>query len=83
MKTNLYTIRDRKAGTYGTPFGSYNHETAIRDFKGFCSQVQNHYIADDLELYFVGEFNSATGEVSMNKDKPEFIFQNTEVVTDG
>lgn len=75
MKTNLYTIRDRKASTYGTPFASFNHETAIRDFKGFCAQAQNVYLAPDLELYFIGTFESETGEVNMAHDKPEFLIQ--------
>ena len=72
MITKLYTIRDRKSGIYGTPFGSYNNDTAIRDFRGFCNQAQNVYLADDLELYFVGDFNSDSGEV-LRFDKPEFI----------
>lgn len=35
MKTKLYSIRDRKAGTYGTPFASFNDDTAKRDFSDF------------------------------------------------
>lgn len=73
MITKLYTIRDRKSGIYGTPFGSFNDDTAIRDFKGFCNQAQNVYLADDLELYYVGYFESDTGEV-LGSDKPEFLF---------
>lgn len=74
MITKLYTIRDRKSNIYGTPFGSFNHDTAIRDFHGFCKQVSNAYLADDLELYFLGEFNSDSGEI-IRTDKPEFLVQ--------
>ena len=74
MITKLYTIRDRKSGIYGTPFGSFNHDTAIRDFHSFCKQVQNEYLAEDLELYYVGEFESNTGEMK-SKEKAEFLVQ--------
>lgn len=72
MITKLYTIRDRKSGIYGTPFGSYNHDTAIRDFRGFCQQASNVYLADDLELYYLGTFDSDSGALT-GVDKPEFL----------
>lgn len=76
MITKLYTIRDRKSGIYGTPFGSFNHDTAIRDFQAFCNQVQNQYLADDLELYYIGSFESNTGEMK-SQEKAEFLVQFT------
>lgn len=76
MITKLYTIRDRKSCMYGSPFGSYNNDTAIRDFQGFCNQVQNQYLADDLELYYIGSFDSDFGCIQ-GPDKPEFLVQFT------
>lgn len=72
MKSKLYTMRDRKSGIYGTPFASYNHATAQRDFKSFCSMSQNQYLSGDMELYYIGEFESDTGEIYADV-KPEFI----------
>ena len=73
MKTCLYSIYDRKSGNYGTPFSSYNDDTAQRDFLGFCGEVANKYLADDLELYKVGQFESSSGEVFSVDNKPEFL----------
>lgn len=71
MLTNLYTMRDRKSGIYGNPFVSYNDKCAIRDFDAFCNLQQNSYLADDMELYKLGTFESDTGEIISYK--PEFL----------
>lgn len=73
MDNRLYSIYDRKSGNYGVPFASFNDDTAKRDFNGFCKQPQNVYLADDLELYYVGTFSSRTGEVKDIPAKPEFL----------
>lgn len=56
-------------------FASFNDDTAKRDFFGFCGQVQNQYLAEDLELYYLGEFEANTGEVFIENDKPVFVVQ--------
>lgn len=73
MKNRLYSIRDRKSGNYGVPFASFNDDTAERDFNAFCRMPQNTYLADDVELYYIGTFDSATGEACDIPDKPVFI----------
>lgn len=72
MRMTMYSIRDRKAGIYGAPFMAQNDEVAKRDFVGFCSHPQNAYLANDMELYKMGEFESDTGEV-IGEPKPLFI----------
>lgn len=73
MVNKLYSMRDRKSGMYGAPFASFNHETAKRDFIAFCNQPANIYLRDDMELYYLGEFETTTGELVSIEKKPEFI----------
>lgn len=68
---NIYTMRDRKSGIYGNPFISYNDKCAVRDFDAFCNLPHNKYLAEDMELYKLGTFDSTTGEIVAYK--PEFI----------
>ncbi|QXP45050.1 nonstructural protein [Microvirus mar16] len=72
MITKIYTIYDRKSGIYGNPFFSQNDACAERDFKAFCAMPQNSYLAEDLELYDLGKFDSDTGEI-VGWTKPEFL----------
>lgn len=78
MITNLYTIYDRKSGMYGTPFASPNDGCAKRDFHAFCSHTANEYIREDLELYKLGAFDSASGCLT-DPQKPEFLTNYSEV----
>lgn len=73
MKSNLYTMRDRLSGTYGSPFTSVNDASAKRDFNAFCKLPQNQYLSGDMELYKLGEFESDTGEIISYK--PEYIMR--------
>lgn len=78
MISKMYVIRDRKGGFYGTPFCSQNDDTAARDFLGFCRMPQNEYLADDLELFYVGDFDSESGEIT-SPGKPVYMSVRTEV----
>lgn len=69
MKTNLYSIYDRKANFYSAPFSEVNEVCAIRQFQ---SQYAQHPYKDDFELYFVGEYDNETG-IIFAVDKPQFI----------
>ena len=59
---NLYTMKDNLSGMYGSPFVSYNEATAKREFEAYCKLPQNKYLAPNMELYFIGGFDSSTGE---------------------
>ena len=79
MINKLYSMRDRKSGMYGVPFASFNDETAKRDFNAFCKQPQNVYLASDMELYYLGEFETTTGELKSIENKPYFLTDFCEV----
>lgn len=72
MVSRVYSIRDRKSGLYGTPFFSVNDECATRDFKRICNSEVNEFIAEDLELFYLGEFNNETGVVE-GEDNAMFL----------
>lgn len=72
MIHKLYTVRDRLSGRYSDPFISFNDETAKRDFAYSCSQPNVLFQKNDLELYYLGEFNIHTGEM-VTENKPVYI----------
>lgn len=71
MKTNLYCIRDRKSGIFGSPFMHYNDECAVRDFNIVTHSERNRYEGLDFELFKIGEFESTTGEIT--SFRPDFV----------
>lgn len=69
---SLYCVRDRKSGLYATPFTAINHECAKRDFRLYGKSSPNNIaIFPDLELYYIGDYNAQTGELS--GVAPEFL----------
>lgn len=85
MKTmRLYALYDRVAMQFQAPFCSVNDGTAVRMFISNCRHPELAYIAGDLDLYFIGELDIATGEFSSD-GKPVFIHRVTEseVIKDG
>ena len=81
MISKLYSIRDRKAEFYGTPFASVSDVTAQRDFFAYCKMPNNAYISGDLELYYVGEIESLNGIVTLpDNGLPRFICNYSEVL---
>lgn len=61
MILGLYSVYDRVAGTYAEPFVAVNKQTAIRRFNYIMNNAK--MIADDCELYYVGEFNTDTAVI--------------------
>lgn len=59
MIYNIYTVRDKLIG-YNGPFIMPNEEVAKRAFHQRLEKDPN---AEDLSLYFIGEFNEETGEI--------------------
>lgn len=70
MKYLIFTIYDRVTGTYSAPFLSVNVGAAVRQFDYAMEHTQ--MVAQDSELYQLGEFNSDTGLISVS-DKPVFV----------
>lgn len=67
----IYTMRDRKSNLFANPFVSHNDKTAVREFDYICNRPENAHMAEDVELYSIGDFNVDTGEITAYK--PEFI----------
>lgn len=72
MKNKMYVIRDRKSNLYGTPFVSHNDNCAKREFNAFCKMSNNAYLAEDCELYYVGEIDNESGIIEA-PEKPVFL----------
>lgn len=79
MNKRLYSIRDKLAGTFTMPYPSHNDDTAIRDFANTVknSEYPPATHPEDFQLYYVGTFNDATGEVFNTENG---IFKLTEAI---
>lgn len=68
-ETKLYTIYDKKSGTWDKPFAARTHGEAERMF----AQVLNggdsllSQYPDDFSLWFVGKYDSTTGIIQGEK----------------
>lgn len=61
-----YSVFDKTAGTFATPFFAPNDDVAIRNFRYSLKRLDDIFV-EDLELYYVGFFNNDTG-VFLNDD---------------
>lgn len=60
MTISAYSIFDKTAGTYATPFFAPNDEVAKRNFRYSLKKLDDMFIID-LELYLIGEFDIEDG----------------------
>lgn len=65
MILNIYSIFDKKAGSYGTPFFTTNHPTAIRAVARllFDPSTTVAHNPEDFQLIHIGEFDDATAQI--------------------
>jgi len=73
LNLKLFSVYDRKAGTYGQVFSLQTRGVAMRTFQTWV-QDPNSFFAkfpDDFELYEIGEFDVQTGD--MISIKPDFV----------
>lgn len=72
MKQRVYAIRDKKAG-FLSPLVDVNDETAKRNFGFAVQRGDSMFLAfpDDYDLYFIGEYETESGEIS--PCKPLFV----------
>lgn len=68
MIYKMYTVRDRLIG-YNAPFIMPNEEVAKRAFKQRLEKDPN---AEDISLYYLGEYNDETAEIKLTKE-PEMV----------
>lgn len=63
----MFTVRDRKAGTFNRPFFELNKVQALRAFSTACKQAESPFsqFPDDFELLYLGTFDQRTGRISM------------------
>lgn len=84
MKQRLYSIRDRKVG-YMQPVIRQNDEVAVRDFFLTLSQTDSDNVFKiypaDFDLYFVGYFDSESGE--FEHVLPVFLVSGTDAYIEG
>lgn len=60
MKYGIYMFFDRCANLYSNVYLSLTNGTALRDFQ---SMLEKHPYKDDMELYKLGEVDTATGDI--------------------
>ena len=75
MILNLYAMKDKKTG-FLNPQIDTNHASAKRNFQlGLATARGDSIMAfapEDFELYYLGEFDNKTGQVSQ-PTIPEFL----------
>lgn len=76
---NIYTIRDKKVGTYFPPTYNAHLASLQRALQEVCNDPQHnfHKHASDFELYELGKFDENTGEI-LAHEKPLFLQNLTE-----
>ena len=74
--TKLYSVRDSKGEIFNPPYFAKTHGEAERNFKRLVNDSQSmpsHY-PEDYDLYYVGDFNDATGVLNA-LDTPQHIIK--------
>ena len=61
MMVKAYSVFDKAAGTYATPFFAPNDDVAKRNFRYSLKKLDDLFIAD-MELYLVGAFDIETSD---------------------
>lgn len=61
----IFTLYDKKAEAYFTPFFSKNENTAIRQLAYTANQEgqELHVHAEDYHLFEIGEYDEQTGKI--------------------
>lgn len=68
MVNKLYAVHDAKACFFGAPFTDMEDGSAVRNFADAVNDSSNpnnmwNKHPEDFSLFFVGEFDNATGEL--------------------
>lgn len=71
MRKHLYSVRDRLTD-FGPSFEAPNHDVAKRMFKQSLSGGSVMPI-EDLDLYYIGDFDTESGLISVGDVFPVFI----------
>lgn len=65
----IYSLYDKKAEKFGTPFTTINHNVAIREFAMACNEPKSPMFMypEDIELTYIGDFDEITGTIKAEK----------------
>lgn len=71
---SMFSVYDKKASVYCTPFVSHSEATAVRDFRQAvndpASSVSSY--ASDFDLYELGTWHEDSGEIDQHQ-MPKFV----------
>jgi len=69
MRTFVYSVYDKKAGSYGQPFTSNHEAHALRSVQQAANDLQSSLgqYPSDFTLYKIGYFDDASGELVPDK----------------
>lgn len=71
MKTNIYSVYDKKAECFSQPFNMVNDAVAMRVIKN-CVRDKTHNYGqnpEDYALYKIGTFDDVVGELEQEQSK--------------
>jgi hypothetical protein len=66
MLKKMYSVFDKKAQIYGTPFVTANENLALRSFSRVANDPTHDIclFPDDFTLVYLGEFDEDTGQIT-------------------
>ena len=61
----IFSIFDKKAGIYNTPFFAINHRVAVRSLCDLCADTRSFVCKhpEDYALYLLGDFDDSNGAI--------------------
>lgn len=75
MILGIYAIKDLKAAAFTPPFFQPRQEVAVRAFSDAIGD-RDHPMSrhpEDYHLFYLGDFNDATGSVTATANGPQFL----------
>lgn len=85
MTTEIYSVYDSKAMTYGQPFHAINDGVAIRMFGGAANDPETtlNKFPEDFVLYHLGRFDDQSGRYEITNMRAVTTALAAKVMTNG
>jgi len=82
MQLQVFTIRDSKSESFGTPFFQKSKGEAIRTLQELTKEQKSliSKYPEDFDLYYVGQYDDQTGKIQP-LDTPQHIEKAISLVT--
>lgn len=74
----IFSIYDKVTQEFGQPIFSASREVLLRDLKGILNSDNGFAFPDDLQLYYLGDFNEKSGTFHVKK-APNFEINFTDL----